>query len=130
MSNTQEYAGKKLGLAATGSNSIAPFWRRVAAIVIDWMLASFVSLALFHNENLATLLVFAVSQWLFVATVGYSIGHRIMNLKVTRLNGSWVGFWRSLIRVCLILLVLPPTIWDSDGRGLHDKAAGTVLVRR
>jgi uncharacterized RDD family membrane protein YckC len=25
--------------------------------------------------------------------------------------------------------VIPATIWDRDGRGLHDKAAGTVVVR-
>jgi uncharacterized RDD family membrane protein YckC len=29
----------------------------------------------------------------------------------------------------LILLVLPPLIVDRDGRGLHDRLAGTVLVR-
>jgi hypothetical protein len=25
--------------------------------------------------------------------------------------------------------VIPAAIWDADQRGLHDKAAGTVLVR-
>jgi uncharacterized RDD family membrane protein YckC len=108
---------------------MAPLWRRLFAIIIDWSLASFLSWAIFRYDNLATLVIFAITQWLFVATVGYSVGHRVLKLKVRQLNGSWVGFWRSLIRVGLILLVLPPTIWDSDGRGLHDKAAGTVLVR-
>ncbi|MEY4741422.1 MAG: hypothetical protein RL672_172, partial [Actinomycetota bacterium] len=27
-----------------------------------------------------------------------------------------------------ILLVIPAVIWDADNRGLHDKAAGTVLL--
>ncbi|MEI6590385.1 MAG: RDD family protein [Actinomycetes bacterium] len=126
---SENYSGKRLGLPATGSNSMAPLWRRLLAIIIDWSLASFLSWAIFRYDNLATLVIFAITQWLFVATVGYSVGHRVLKLKVRQLNGSWVGFWRSLIRIGLILLVLPPTIWDSDGRGLHDKAAGTVLVR-
>jgi len=25
--------------------------------------------------------------------------------------------------------VIPAVIWDADQRGLHDKAAGTVLIR-
>ena len=130
MSIAENYPGKKFGLSPNGSNSMAPLWRRVMAICIDWALASFVSYALFDSSNLATLLVFAVTQWAFVATLGYSIGHRILRLQVRQTNGGWVGFWRSLIRIGLILLVLPPTIWDSDGRGLHDKAAGTVLIVR
>lgn len=130
MSDSNAYPGHRLGLAASGPGSLAGIWRRVAAIAIDWALASFISFAFFKLENLATLLIFGLTQWLFVATVGNSVGHRIMRIKVQRLDGApWVGFWKSLIRVSLILLVLPPTIWDADGRGLHDKAAGTVLVR-
>lgn len=128
MVESNSYAGARLGLPKAGSGSLAPFWRRAVAISIDWALASFVSFALFRFENFATLVIFAATQYLFVATVGYSIGHRALGMKVIRLDGNWVGFWRSLIRVGLILLVLPPTIWDSDGRGLHDKAAGTILV--
>jgi uncharacterized RDD family membrane protein YckC len=29
----------------------------------------------------------------------------------------------------LLLLLVPAVIWDRDGRGLHDKLAGTLLVR-
>ena len=29
---------------------------------------------------------------------------------------------------CCWSLVIPAVIWDADQRGLHDKAAGTVLV--
>ena len=130
MPEASESSHSKLGLPTSGSGSLAGIWQRIAAIAIDWALASLASLAFFKQENLATLLIFGLTQWLFVATAGFSVGHRLLRLKVRRLDGaSWVGFWRSLIRVSLILLVLPPTIWDSDGRGLHDKAAGTALVR-
>jgi uncharacterized RDD family membrane protein YckC len=28
----------------------------------------------------------------------------------------------------LLLLFIPALIWDRDGRGLHDRAAGTVVL--
>jgi uncharacterized RDD family membrane protein YckC len=124
----QKWAGERLGLPETGIGSLAKMGRRVLALFIDWGFASLVSIAFFKNENLATLLAFAVEQWLLVATTGTSIGHRLLGIAVRRLDGSLVGYWRSLIRVGLILLVLPATIWDADNRGLHDKAAQTVLV--
>ena len=129
MSNAQQWAGQRLGLPESGAGSLAKLVRRTAALMIDWSLSLLVSQAFSHGDSTVTLLVFALEQWLLVGTVGYSIGHRILGLQVRRLDGKYVGLWRSLIRVGLILLVLPATIWDADNRGLHDKAAGTVLVR-
>jgi uncharacterized RDD family membrane protein YckC len=34
-----------------------------------------------------------------------------------------------LVRTVLLCLFLPAMFWDKDGRGLHDKAAGTLIVR-
>jgi hypothetical protein len=34
------------------------------------------------------------------------------------------------VRTVLLCLAVPALIWDRDQRGLHDKAAQTVLVRR
>jgi uncharacterized RDD family membrane protein YckC len=52
-------------------------------------------------------------------------------LRLQRLDGEpVVGFAKAGLRIALILLVLPAVIWDNDNRGLHDKAAGTVLVLR
>lgn len=36
---------------------------------------------------------------------------------------------RTLLRTVLLFLALPALIWDRDGRGLHDRVAGTVEVR-
>ena len=41
--------------------------------------------------------------------------------------------WRlvgAVVRALLIALAVPPVLADEDQRGLHDRAAGTVLVRR
>lgn len=103
--------------------------RRILAIFIDWGFAWLLSIAFFSGSNDFTLLIFGVMQWLLISTLGYSIGMRVCTIAVRRLDGMWVGFWRSLIRTVLLLLVIPVAVWDSDNRGLHDKAAGTVLVR-
>ena len=42
---------------------------------------------------------------------------------------GYVGPRRSLIRAVLLCLGIPPLIVDRDGRGLHDRLAGTVIVR-
>jgi uncharacterized RDD family membrane protein YckC len=129
MSNAQQWAGQRLGLPEHGEGSLAKVGRRILALAIDWALAMIVSQAFAKADSTVTLIVFGLEQWLLIATVGYSIGHRLLGMQVRRLDGKYVGFWRSLIRISLILLVIPATIWDADNRGLHDKAANTVLVR-
>lgn len=130
MTESTNWAGKRLGLPETGSGSLAKMGRRVLALGIDWALALMVSRAFFDSDNTATLTFFMLEQWLLVATIGNSFGHLIAGIKVRKLDGSYVGIVPALIRIGLILLVIPAVIWDTDNRGLHDKAAKTVLVRR
>jgi uncharacterized RDD family membrane protein YckC len=127
--NSQRWAGDRLGLPEKGPGSLAGMPRRILAIFLDWGIAWLFSIAFFSGSNDFTLLAFGVMQWLLIATLGYSVGMRICSIAVRRLDGQWNGFWRSLIRTCLLLLVIPVAVWDADNRGLHDKAAGTVLVR-
>ncbi len=129
VSTNQDWPGQRLGLPASGSKSLAKMGRRVGAISVDWALASLFSVAFFHYDANVSLIFFFVEQWLLVSTLGYSIGHRIFGIAVRRLDGQWVGFWRGLLRAGLVCLVIPVAIWDSDQRGLQDKAVGTVLVR-
>lgn len=129
MTDAQKWAGERLGLSESGPGSLAKLGRRILAMGIDWSLALLVSQAFAGGDSTVTLSVFAVMQLLLVATLGYSVGHRVLGLQVRRLDGQYVGLGRSFIRVLLILLVIPATIWDGDNRGLQDKAAGTVLVR-
>ena len=130
MTESTNWAGKRLGLPETGPGSLAKMGRRVLALGIDWALALMVSRAFFGSANTATLTFFMLEQWLLVATIGNSFGHLIAGIKVRKLDGSYVGIVPALIRIGLILLVIPAVIWDTDNRGLHDKAAKTVLVRR
>jgi uncharacterized RDD family membrane protein YckC len=49
---------------------------------------------------------------------------------VVPLKSGWIGIWRPIVRTLLLALLVPALIADRDGRGLHDRLAGTVLVRR
>lgn len=127
--NNQRWAGDRLGLPERGPGSLAGMPRRILAIFLDWGVAWLFSIAFFGGSNDFTLLVFGLMQWLLISTLGYSIGMRMCSIVVRRLDGHFVGFWRGLVRTGLLMLVIPVAVWDGDNRGLHDKAAGSVLVR-
>lgn len=123
------YPGERLGLPESGRGSVGRPGRRFGALAIDWACAVVISIAFFQYDSLATLIVFAVVQMLFIPTIGGSPGHRLVGLRVVQLSGAWVGLWRPVVRTLLLILVIPAVIWDPDQRGLHDKAAGTILLR-
>jgi uncharacterized RDD family membrane protein YckC len=109
---------------------VGRFGRRLAALAIDWLLASLVSLAFFSYDSWATLAIFAVAQIVFLITLNGSVGHLIVGLRVVPMSGGWIGVLRPIGRTLLLCIVLPAVIWDRDQRGMHDRLAGTVLVRR
>ena len=123
------YPGERLGLPAQGRGSLAPLGRRVLAIIVDWGCAVVISMAFFSYDALATTTIFVIVQILFIPTIGGSPGHRLFGMRVQRVPAGWPGLWRPIVRSVLLALVIPAVIWDADNRGLHDKAAGTVLVR-
>jgi uncharacterized RDD family membrane protein YckC len=102
--------------------------RRLGALLIDWLLCSVIAISAFHNQ-LWTIAVFAVEVYLLTAMTGFTVGKRLLGLRVVRLDGRPVGFGWSLMRVLLLLAVVPPLALDKDLRGLHDKAANTVVIR-
>lgn len=123
--------GVRLGLPADGSGSMARLGRRVPALMIDWFAALAISWLLFDGDQWATLGVFAVENLVLVSTLGYTVGHRLLGIGVRRLDGRRpVGLASAFVRTALLCLVIPAVVWDGDGRGLHDRAAGTVIVRR
>jgi len=72
--------------------------------------------------------VFGLEVFLLTGLTGFTIGKRVLRLRVIRLDGKPVGLWRALVRTVLMMLVVPMLIMDRDLRGLHDKASGTVVV--
>lgn len=125
---SQRYPGERLGLPEQGSGSIARLGRRVGALFIDYGAAYLIS-GFWGWDPLAILAIFAIIQIVFIPTLQGSPGHRIFGLRLVRLDGAWTGLWRPIVRTALLVIVIPAVIWDADQRGLHDKAAGTVLLR-
>jgi uncharacterized RDD family membrane protein YckC len=66
---------------------------------------------------------------LLVGLLGTSLGHRLLGVRVARLDGGTVvGIPKAMLRSLLLCLVIPAVIYDKDRRGLHDLAAGTIVV--
>ncbi len=119
--------------------------RRAVGLLIDWFLSLLISSAFFplafdddggvlipflSGRPEATLAIWALQHLVLVATLGTTIGHRIMRLKVVRADGApFVGVPRALGRTLLIALVIPALLTDREGVALHDSLMGTVLIR-
>ena len=124
------HPGERLGLPEEGSGSVARPGRRFVALAVDWVGCLLVSNGFFDGDPWATLGVFALLHVLTVGTIGASPGHALLGLRLRRLDGSWPGPLPALVRTVLLCLVVPAVVYDRDQRGLHDRAARTVLVRR
>lgn len=143
------YPGERLGLPESGPGSVAAFPRRLVAVFVDWVLCLIIAFAVFSvplgaggSQSFVPLAVFAVENIVLVSTLGTTVGHRLLGIQVfrlapqpvqtergrTRLAGA-PGLRAGAIRTALLCLFIPALIPDSDSRGLHDKAAGTVIVR-
>ncbi len=122
------YPGQHFGLPEEGPRSVAGVGRRIGALFIDWLLCMIIAVAVFHSQYW-TIAVFAVEVYVLTALTGFTVGKRIVGVRVVRLDGKPVGFWWALLRTLLLLALVPPLVFDSDLRGLHDKAAETLVIR-
>ncbi len=132
----QDHPGKRLGMPASGPGSIARFGRRLAAIFIDWTMCQLLAFGLFRVSfgqagagSWVPLGIFAVENLLLVGTIGATFGQRLLGIQLISMSGGRATVLQVFVRTVLLCLAVPALIWDRDGRGLHDKGAGTVLVR-
>jgi uncharacterized RDD family membrane protein YckC len=122
--------------AAALPGPVAGFGRRLGAICIDWAVAIGMTLLLFQSvaygsaeSQVATLSLFAFELIVLTWLSSASFGQRILGMTVLRTDGSRLGLWRVIVRTLLICLVIPAVVLDSDGRGLHDRAVDSVVIR-
>ncbi len=130
------YRGERLGLPQSGPSSIAGLGRRLIALFIDWISCAIIGQLLFpqfpygtQGSALVTLGIFAIVKCVFTILGGASFGQRLLGIRVISLSRPMVDPLRAALRTILLCLVVPAAIWDRDGRGLHDRAAGTAVVR-
>ncbi|WP_022872472.1 RDD family protein [Nesterenkonia alba] len=130
---TGPYPGDELGLPADGPGSLAPWGRRLLALFIDWGIASLISVTWFDYNVWVTWGIFVAMHILLVGLLGVTIGKRLVRIQVVRLRTDgpatipgvhWAG-----LRTLLLTAILPVVVISPDGRGAHDRIAGTVQVR-
>ena len=115
---------------------VAGFGRRFGAICIDWAVALGMTFLLFRQaqygsaaSQAATMSLFALEVTLLTWLSSASFGQRLLGMVVQRVDGSRLSFGRVVVRTLLICLVIPALVLDSDGRGLHDRAVDSVVLR-
>ncbi len=125
------YPGERLGFPRSGAGSVAGMGRRLAALLIDWFMSLLVAAMFTHRwGGSVSLLIFYSEVLILTALQGASAGQRLLRLRVARVSDRGrVPVLAVVVRSILLFLVAPAAIYDRDGRGLHDRAAGTVVVR-
>lgn len=130
------YPGEQLGLPETGPGSSAPMSRRLLALLVDWLIAAGLALLIERGDLLSSML--QSMQWIVWFVIGviavrlwrFTPGQYMAGIHVMPADGTVdVGIGRAFVRNLLITLIVPPLITDVDGRGLHDRATRTVMVR-
>lgn len=117
----------------------ASWGRRIIALIVDWMLCTLVVIAIFGLEeytepgsiaSVMVLAVYVVESALLTWLAGGSIGKLLTGLCVVPADGHLrkLNPLKALGRQVLVALVIPPLVFRSDGRGLHDLFAGTTTV--
>jgi uncharacterized RDD family membrane protein YckC len=110
--------------------------KRILALIIDWASAILVVQVIpnapeygTQRNSLLTLIIFALQVILFTWLMGASFGQRIVGLRVKDfIKDSNPSLLQSIFRTLLIVLIIPPLLADSDGRGLHDRLAKTKIT--
>ena len=123
------HRGHRFGLPADGPGSVASFGRRLSAFVLDALLCAFVAGAFVQPPELWSYVPLAVVYVVAVPLFGQTPAMKLLGLRLVSTSQGPLSMPRALLRFALLGLLLPAVVSDPDGRGLHDKAAGSVVVR-
>lgn len=125
----------------------AGFWIRLLASVLDTIIVmvplTLISYLMTGNwegdffTNSISLLYYLI---LPVIWVGYTVGKRIVGVRIVKVNGEKVGFGTMLMRVIVASLIYIVTLgiagivsafmigFRRDKRAIHDMIAGTYVT--
>jgi uncharacterized RDD family membrane protein YckC len=109
----------------------ASLGRRFGALVLDWILCVLIS-KFFANpvtDGWPPVTVLIVEYTFFVGLFAQTPGMWITKIRcVSADHGGAIGIPRALLRAVLLCLVIPAVFMDGERRGLHDRAAGSIVV--
>lgn len=126
------YRGERLGLPESGPGSISGLGRRSLAMLADWLMALGIAVLIIGpgNASTVTLLIWFVIGVSAVTLFGFTPGQFFLGVRMIRVDKpAPVGLVRALAKQALLVFVIPALFTDADGRGMHDQATGTAMVR-
>lgn len=111
--------------------------RRFVALVIDWAVAVLSAAAVANTtvppeglrESFLVSGVFIVEVGLLTGLLGFSIGKRLVGLRVEGPDSRPIGVPKALLRTFLLALVIPALVMNDERRGLHDVATTSRVIR-
>ena len=111
---------------------VASFGRRFGALLVDWLICTLVASLLVESLSAnpwPQLGIFVLAHAFFIGLFGQTPGMALFRIRcLSMADGGAIGIPKALLRALLLALVIPAMISDGDGRGLHDRAAGSVVV--
>ena len=121
-----------------GPRSLATTGRRLAALLVDWLLAYGIAalgmtFGLISQRQLSwvVLAIWLILGVLAVRLFEFTPGQFALGLRVVSIDERLhVGVGRAVVRGVLISFVIPALFVDVDGRGVQDRVTATAVVRR
>jgi uncharacterized RDD family membrane protein YckC len=154
-------AGKLAVAPDTGDALMSPqlpgaragFFRRFSAFALDWLVLSIIAdIIRFAYRfgsgkdpgmvHLDTALILSTALFILYFTLltgegGQTLGKKLLDIKVQNVDGSNIGYGRSLMRALgytvsvffMTFLGFLWALWDKNNQAWHDKIAGTIVVK-
>ena len=109
---------------------LATLGRRFGALLVDWLISVLLCTPFVDPRGAGWP---PVAVLVALNTVGIGLFARTPGMALTRLrcisfaHGGPVGLPRALLRGALLALLIPAAVMDDLRRGLHDRAAGSIV---
>jgi uncharacterized RDD family membrane protein YckC len=111
----------------------ANFGRRFGALLIDWALCLMVA-AFYADPRVVAwppVVILIVLNTVCIGWLGQTPGMTVTGVRcVSVADGGSIGLGRGLLRAVLLALLIPAVIMDAERRGLHDRAAGSIVIMK
>ncbi|WP_369930887.1 RDD family protein [Plantactinospora sp. BC1] len=128
---TPQNSAAPLGPAADPTSPLPSLSRRFGALSIDWILC-LLATNLYADpiaDSWAPVLTLIVVYGFFIGLFAQTPGMWVCRIRcVGYADGGRIGILRALLRGTLLGLVVPAVIMDDRRRGLHDRAAGSIVL--
>ncbi|NUT33679.1 MAG: RDD family protein [Hamadaea sp.] len=119
-------------MTETVADAVPSLAKRFAALFVDWLLCLLVSGFFVDDLRTSTwqpVAVLILEYAFFLGFFGQTPGMRLARIRCVSIDdGRPVGVPRAALRGFLLALVIPALIMDKERRGLHDRAARSVIV--